>query len=197
MMIMRDGLATRERLRQVALTLFVARGVDAVSVRDITAAADVRAGTLYVHWSSKDALIEDLFRTGFDRYGGRIAAVLAAPGDFAARLAALVVLVCRIHDEDETLFAFLLLTQHRNLAGVPGGATHPVRLIHDAVAAALATGEIAAGDPVLLTSTILGTLVHAATFRLYGWTERPMMAMAPEITALCLHALGLQEGAAR
>jgi AcrR family transcriptional regulator len=193
---MRDGMATRERLRQVALALFVARGVDAVSVRDITAAADVRAGTLYVHWPSKDALIEDLFRTGFDRYGEQIATVLTAPGDFAARLAALVALVCRIHDEDETLFAFLLLTQHRNLAAVPGGATHPIRVIHDAVAAALARGEIAAGDPVLLTATILGTLVHAATFRLYGWTDRAMVAMAPELTRLCLRTLGLEEDAA-
>lgn len=193
---MRDGLATRERLRQVALRLFVERGVDAVTVRDITTAADVRAGTLYVHWPSKDALIEDLFHAGFTRYGSRIASVLAAPTPFATRLDALVRLICAIHDEDETLFAFLLLTQHRNLAGVPGDGDHPVRLIHDAIAAALSAGEIAAGDPVLLTSAILGTLVHTATFRLYAWTDRAMVEMAPELTLICRRALGLQEDAA-
>lgn len=194
---MRDGMATRERLRQVALAQFVARGVDAVSVRDITAAADVRAGTLYVHWPSKDALIEDLFRAGFTRYGERIAAVLSGTAPFAMRLDAFVREICVIHDEDETLFAFLLLTQHRNLAGVPGDGAHPVRLIHEAIAAALAAGEIPAGDAVLLTAAVLGTLVHAATFRLYAWSDRSMVAMAPELTLICRRALGLNEDADR
>lgn len=194
---MRDGTATRERLRQVALKLFVARGVDAVAVRDITTAADVRAGTLYVHWPSKDALIEDLFQAGFTGYGDRIAAVVAAAGPFRSKLEGLVQLICAIHDEDETLFAFLLLTQHRNLAGVPDDGAHPVRLIHDAIAAALEAGELPHGDPVLLTASFLGTLVHAATFRLYAWTGRSMTEMAPELTLICRRALGLQEDVAR
>jgi AcrR family transcriptional regulator len=190
---MRDGSATRGRLRRVALDLFVARGVDAVAVRDIAVAAGVQPGTLYVHWRSKDALIDELFREGFHAYGARVAPFAAAGAPIAMRVDGLVHEICRIHDEDETLFAFLLLTQHRNIAGIPGGDDHPIELIHRMLSEAVAAGEISAADPLPLTAALLGALVHAATFRLYGWTTRSMTEMAEELSLLCRRALGLQQ----
>jgi AcrR family transcriptional regulator len=190
---MRDGTGTREKLRAMALRLFVEHGVDAVAVRDITTAAGVRPGTLYVHWPSKDALIEELFRSGFEAYSARIVTVLEGEGAFAERLGRLVHEICDIHDEDETLFAFLLLTQHRNLSSVPAGETNPISLIYRAIEAGVRAGEVPAADPLLLTSAVLGTIVQAATFRLYGHTTAGLRDMADEIATLCIQALGLRK----
>src|SRR5690606_42165344 len=69
--------------------LFVARGVDAVSVRDIAAAAGCTPSSLYTHWPSLGALIEELFAEGYAAYGRALAeAAAAAPVPFPARLEA-------------------------------------------------------------------------------------------------------------
>jgi len=189
---MRNGTATRDKIRQAALELFVQRGVDAVAVKDITAAVGVRQGTLYVHWPSKDALIAELFHDGFKAYGIRIIGTFAERGPIRDRITRLVQTICALHDADETLFAFLLLTQHRNLATIPHDDTYPIDLILREIENALNAGELAPADPILLTSAVLGTIVHAATFRLYRGTKRTMTDMAPELSTLCLRALGLQ-----
>src|SRR5258707_277054 len=112
---MRHGAETHEKIRREAMRLFVARGIDAVSMRDIAEAAGVRLSMLYVHGQSRDALIADLFSTGYAEYGRRVAEAAGPPAPFRQRFAAIVRLICRLEAEDETLFTFLLLTQHRQL----------------------------------------------------------------------------------
>lgn len=51
---------TRERILEVAAKLFVERGFEATSVRDIAAAIGISNPSLYHHFSSKSALLEQL-----------------------------------------------------------------------------------------------------------------------------------------
>jgi AcrR family transcriptional regulator len=186
---MRDGAETHQRIRRAALQLFVARGIDAVSVRDIAEAAGVRPSTLYVHWPSRDALITELFAAGYAAYGKRVAEITTGPAPFRARFADLVRLICRFESEDETLFTFLLLTQHRNLAHVPDDAETPIELIQRAVAAAIAAGEIPRGEPALVTAALVGIVLQTATFHAYGRIRKRMTEMTEELVTLCLKVL--------
>lgn len=67
----RKKAATREALADAALRLFLERGFDQVSVREIADAADVSVSTLFKHFGSKEALV-------FDEEQGREAALLQA-----------------------------------------------------------------------------------------------------------------------
>ena len=58
---MRDGKATRERIEQAAMGLFVSQGVSETTIRDIATAAGVAEGALYRHHRGKDELILALF----------------------------------------------------------------------------------------------------------------------------------------
>jgi AcrR family transcriptional regulator len=186
---MRDGTATKLRIRQEALRLFVDRGVDAVSVRDIADIAGIRPSTLYVHWRTKDDLVADLFMTGYADYAARIRDIAAGPGAFRDRLIAIVGTICRLYGEDETLFRFLLLTQHRQLDRVPHDENNPVEIVQRMIDAAMRAGEIPAADPALTTAAIVGIIVHAATFRVYGRISRSLTAMVDEIGTLCLRVV--------
>ena len=166
-----------------------AGGVDAVSVRDIAAAAGCRPSSLYTHWPSIDALTAEIFTEGYADYGRRLAAVAAGPGPFPARLEAMLRLICALHAEDRTLFEFLLLTQHRQLAAFGRTDANPVEVLHRAVAAAIESGEVPPGDPALLTAAIVGVVVQAATFLHYGRIGRGLDAMTDEIVALCLRLI--------
>ncbi|MFI7362002.1 TetR/AcrR family transcriptional regulator [Streptomyces sp. NPDC050149] len=53
----RKKAATRQKIADTALRLFLARGYDAVGIRDVAAEADVAVTTLFSHFASKEALV--------------------------------------------------------------------------------------------------------------------------------------------
>ncbi|MFF7636459.1 TetR/AcrR family transcriptional regulator [Kitasatospora sp. NPDC008050] len=55
----RKKAATRQALADAALRLFLERGYDQVSVREIADAADVSTTTLFAHFPGKEALVFD------------------------------------------------------------------------------------------------------------------------------------------
>ena len=55
----RKKAATRQAIADAALRLFLERGYDRVSVRDIADRADVSIATLFKHFRSKEALVVD------------------------------------------------------------------------------------------------------------------------------------------
>jgi AcrR family transcriptional regulator len=56
----RKKAATRQAIADAALRLFLERGYDQVSIRDIANEADVATTTLFKHFPSKEALLFDL-----------------------------------------------------------------------------------------------------------------------------------------
>ncbi|MGW1057685.1 TetR/AcrR family transcriptional regulator [Micromonospora rubida] len=68
----RKKAATRQAIADAALQLFLERGYDQVSIRDIAEAADVSTTTLFKHFTGKEALVFDQEQ---DRESDLIAAV--------------------------------------------------------------------------------------------------------------------------
>jgi len=54
--------ATRRRLLELASSLFIERGYDAVSMRDIAVAADLTKGAVYGHFRSKGQILVEVIR---------------------------------------------------------------------------------------------------------------------------------------
>ncbi|MGI5131166.1 TetR/AcrR family transcriptional regulator [Pseudonocardia sp. CA-107938] len=67
----RKKAATRQAIADAALQLFLERGYDQVSIRDIADAADVSTTTVFKHFSGKEALV-------FDQEADRESALIAA-----------------------------------------------------------------------------------------------------------------------
>ncbi|MFF7414924.1 TetR/AcrR family transcriptional regulator [Streptomyces lydicus] len=53
----RKKAATRQKIADTALRLFLERGYDQVGIRDVAAEADVAVTTLFAHFASKEALV--------------------------------------------------------------------------------------------------------------------------------------------
>lgn len=184
------SLSTKDRIKQEALKLFVQHGVDGVSVRDIAKQVGMSAPNLYAHYKGRDELVADLFQSGYASYGDRLKGAADRASDFPARLEAMIRLICRLHDEDRALFQFLLLNQHSHLNRIAlEDDQNPMAILHHTIADAVAAGQIPKGDPALLTAAVVGIVVQAATFRLYGRLDRDLTPMADEIVALCRKVL--------
>jgi AcrR family transcriptional regulator len=61
-----DGPDGRRRILDEAAALFLERGYAATSLRGIAAAAGMKAGSLYYHFESKEALFQAILRRGLD-----------------------------------------------------------------------------------------------------------------------------------
>jgi AcrR family transcriptional regulator len=182
-------LPVKDRIDAAALALFAARGVGATTTKEIAARAGVAEGSIYRHYESKEALARSLFVRHYDAMGRRLKAVAERPGGFRARLDAMVREVCIIADDEPAVFAFLLLSHHDGLRHLDAGTVSPVTVVCEAVAEAMARGEIAENDPELMTAFIFGAVVQPATFRHYGRIDRPMRELAPSLAGACWRAL--------
>jgi hypothetical protein len=142
-------------------------------------------------------LVAELFADGYAEYGALLAEAAAGAGPFAARLRAMVRLICRLHDEDTVRFRFLLLAQHGQLARVGAADETPVTILQREIETAMRRGEIPPGDPALLTAAVVGIPLQAATFHLYGRLQRSLGELADEIAAACLAVLKPEPAGAR
>jgi AcrR family transcriptional regulator len=186
---MRDPGGKRELIKVQAMRLFVEQGVDAVSVRDIAAVCAMKPSNLYAHFVSREALVAELFHDGYAAYGEIMAGIAARAGPFRGRLEALVREICRLHDEDNVRFRFLVMTQHGFLHHVERTERNPVEVICRAVEAAMAEGEIPRREPELMAMAIIGLIVQPATGILYGRLPGGLVDRADAIVAMCWRAL--------
>ncbi len=76
----RKGERSRMRILDAAARLLSCRGYAATTLTDIAAAAEMQAGSLYYHFDSKDAIVEEVLRVGIDHAQGAIDAALIALG---------------------------------------------------------------------------------------------------------------------
>ncbi|MEU3373459.1 helix-turn-helix domain-containing protein [Streptomyces sp. NPDC006660] len=70
----RKKAATRQKIADTALRLFLERGYDAVGIRDVAAEADVAVTTLFSHFASKEALVFERDDDFEQRLTGAVAA---------------------------------------------------------------------------------------------------------------------------
>ena len=84
-------IAPRERILRAARELFYGRGIKAVSVDEIAAAANTNKMTLYRHFTSKDLLVAEYLRSLSHKYDAVWEEVARTyPGDPLAQLRALL-----------------------------------------------------------------------------------------------------------
>lgn len=65
--MLKKSQATRERILDAAAQVFRDKGYAGARLSDIAAAAGLRAGSLYYHFDSREALVEEVLRVGVAR----------------------------------------------------------------------------------------------------------------------------------
>lgn len=176
-------------VERAALELFAANGIDGVSIGEIAAAAGVSQGALYRHYPSKGDLAWSLFSSAYLRAGADLDRIRGEFPDFAARTAAMVGHFCALFDSDPALFRFMLIEQHGLLPRVRPEQRTPVAAIADAVADAVATGEIAPVDPNAAAAIIIGIVLQSAVFHIYGRLHGSLAGRAPGLARAALAAV--------
>lgn len=86
--IERERLAKRTAILDAARELFVERGIEAVTLREVAQKVEYSTTAIYVHFKDKQDLIEQMVREDFGKFAGALLAMKDIP-DPLARLVAL------------------------------------------------------------------------------------------------------------
>jgi AcrR family transcriptional regulator len=169
---------TKELIARTALCLFVEKGIDGATIRDIAAAAGIAEGTLYRHYPGKDALAWDLFSKNYIAFALELHRIQAGQASLRAKLEAMVRQFCAFFDDDPVLFSYLLLAQHGQLQKVTPEMPNPVEVVREVLAGGMDRGEIPAGDPDVAAAMVLGIVLQVAIFKIYQRLTQSLTSLA-------------------
>ncbi len=110
--------ARRNELLGLAANLFAERGLRATTVRDIADAAGILSGSLYHHFDSKEAMVDEILRGFLDDLFGRYREIVAAGVPARDTLEALVVASYESFDQFHAAVA-IYQAEAKRLSGTP------------------------------------------------------------------------------
>lgn len=162
------------QILEAALKLFVVKGIDGTSIKDIAAAAEVAEGALYRHFKSKEELAWHLFATNLKDYTAELLGKVLSVRDTRERIQIFVRECFTSCEKNRTLFHFLILSEHRELAKFTKDYLHPGKLIEQVVAEGQQSGELRKSDPWIAFSLIFGTVHRMSVLRCWGLMKTPL-----------------------
>jgi len=165
----------RADLLAAGRTLFLAKGIAATSLDDITRRAGVSKGLFYLYFASKEDLVLALQEQFSREVAARMSAAADIQADWAARLDACVKagFECyrELHDLHEVLF------HHAHPARPePAAATLVIR---DLLAAGVAAGALDVSDPEA-TAVLCYASMHAFDLRGHGGPDDTRLIRAAQ-----------------
>jgi hypothetical protein len=114
-----------------------------------------------------------------------------AEGEPTARgkIAAMIRGFCRAHDDNPTLFKFLLFVQHGQLAKLEPATLTPVLVMRDVLEKAIASREIPLQRADLATALVFGVVLQPVTFAAYGRLPLSLGQMCDRLIAAAWAAI--------
>ncbi len=109
-------VGTRGKILEAALRQIAERGYEGASMREIAAACDIRAATVYSHFPSKGQLLAELCQLGHAEHARLVRAALLATGNAPAEQIAAVV---RAHVELHTSYPMLAVVSNGEIHHLP------------------------------------------------------------------------------
>jgi TetR/AcrR family transcriptional regulator len=171
------GPATRERILDVAVDLFGARGVDAVSLDEIAASVGVRKQTVLYWFASKDELVAAVLETAATQLVVVIdAAARWAPDDPLDRIDSVVRAVFRAAVRRPALLGLVREVSRLSPAQAERLGSLVAPLVDRAtvyLATEMDAGRLRRGDPRLVAAlgyaTVTGIATEPEALRVVGW----------------------------
>ena len=141
------------------------QGEDQLSLRELARVVGVSHAAPRRHFPDRQALLDALAESGFERLDAQLrAALTGAGGEFVPRLRATVAAYIRFATEDAALLELMFTGKHRPGADRLVAAAEPAfTLMFELIVQGQTAGELAAGDPERVGIVLFATMQGIAT----------------------------------
>jgi AcrR family transcriptional regulator len=193
----RRKLEVRGRILEASVSLFQERGIDATTVVEICALADVAEKTFFNHFQSKRELLREIARDGVEKLLEQVEEARKQGVDSADRIRRFFARVAE-HADEAGPMGRELLSEIVHIGHEAGDEPEQARRLHEAFGAIVRDG-VAAGDLVTghsvetLTEVILGAY-YVLMFNRANLDEYPLHERALETARFLNHAICKKEG---
>lgn len=177
----------RAEIEQAAMSLFAQKGSAATSIRDIAQKSGVTEAALYRHFSSKEALIVQLFKNGMHTLLAGLAPLLKSSKPVAQQVDEAVNYMLEEYQQNSETITFLLFDLHafpqnETMYDLPA---NPTDLVTDFIAR-----HCPDTNAPLLAGMVMGMLIQPLILSRYGRLTIDQHT-APTIATAVREVLGL------
>ncbi|NJP67030.1 TetR family transcriptional regulator [Streptomyces spiramenti] len=168
-------------------------GADQVSLRDLAREVGVSHAAPRRHFADRQALLDALAETGFERLGGVLReALTGASAEFPEQVRVVMTAYARFATENAALLELMYAAKHRpGATRIVAAAEAPFGLMNDLVVRGQAEGVLRAGDPQRVGIVVFATVQGIAALVNGGFVERAALdALVADATDQFLHGAG-------
>lgn len=187
---MRDGGRTKEKIEEAARQLFVEKGMNATSIREIAKTAGVSLGAMYNHYLSKEDLAYSMFAEGWSEMGANLRRIAREHEGIEARFGAMIGYVLKRLDEDWVWVTYVFLARHENLRRVMRARLpNPYLAFQKVISDAIDDGEIPRQDLGLATAMVTGVIIQLIDSKILGQIWLKLDRRVDHIAMSCVSLL--------
>lgn len=161
---------TRSLILETALRLFSRNGFFNTSVQDIRKAADISIGSIYHHFSSKEAIAKAIFQELLGRMDVTMRDIMSRHSTARERCKEVVAHLFAMTDTFPEAMEYILHARHREFMPdeVPICSSGPFSLMKNMIEDGMRSGEIIPMDPLVATVALFGGPIRMIHLRLDG-----------------------------
>lgn len=173
----------RLQILDAALHLYSGKGYFNTSIHDIQRAADVSMGSIYNHFTGKEAIARALYDDLLDRMEKLVDEVTASCSGTHARGRAMVEKLFELAESEPEQIGFILNARHREfLMDEPGiCSSRPFVKMRDIILDGMHNGEVRRMDPWVAASLAFGPALRMISLRLDGMVPTPLTQTLEEL----------------
>ncbi len=175
-------IAKRQHVMEAALKLFVEKGIEGTTTREIAQLAHAGEGTMFRHFESKEELAWHLFNENLSSFMKHLEGTISAQTSAKAKIRSMVDAGFTLYETDPTLCTFLLLTEHSAGRRMPPGYRTPINLILEVLEAGQKTGDVRPMESHLAAALVFGAIIRVPFFKRSGLLKRDLRELVDEVT---------------
>lgn len=170
------------KIMRAAVRLFVEKGIDGTTTKDIAAKSGVSEGALYRHFKSKEDLAYHLFAVHVNDFTLDLASRVAAENDFSRKVRTYITTCFEAFEKERDLFTYLILSEHRELDRFPTTFKHPGHVALILVTEGQKAGVFREMDPYIGGSILVGSIMRLCIARIRKAIEHDLRQEVNKVT---------------
>ena len=178
---MERGDVTKDKIEKAALHLFLRKGVDGTSMRDVVHKAGYSLGAFYNHYASKEDLAWTLFSGAWYTMGVELRRRIRAEDGLRNQLLAIASYMFGFFDENPDLVGYAFLARHRYIWKVNVRLPNPHIVVRLFITIAMSHGEARKMDAEIATQIVMGVVIQAIDAKILNLIKGPLKARADPV----------------
>lgn len=177
-----ERVTKKPQIMAAALKLFVEKGINGTTIRDIAQEAGVAEGAMYRHFKSKDELARRLLSDNLKRLMNELKKKVRVNNATYEKIRAIVATILAFWQEEPLLCSYVFLAEHTELNKFIKEKTRPKEVLIKIIEEGKKAGILREIDSTLGAAMVIGIIHRIIIFKKIGFLQMGLSVLIDEIT---------------